>query len=169
MTSVATNDATQYHRLHSGICCYLSVCSVQRCGCVVVLPGVWSGETSNLFEKLGPISTDKDHSGTSDEGTYAKSARMANNRIKCYRELQYIVRYILKNYQAYSPNIHFSFLTLLLCVHCAVDCVFLSRWGVIMQLWLIGGRLSITVIPVFHLDLQRQKKVSQWGLWDSHE
>lgn len=54
---------------------------------VVVLPGLRSGETSNRWQKAcgkasGSISTDKDQSGTSDEVTYGKSARMANNSIQ---------------------------------------------------------------------------------------
>lgn len=48
---------------------YLSICVL------FVLPGLWSGETSNLCEKTSdPISTERDHSGTSDWATNEKSA-----------------------------------------------------------------------------------------------
>ena len=85
---MATNNATFISKYDIWYLLLSKHCSAS-CSVAVVLPGLCSGETSNLWQKLfgkdsSPISTDVDQSGTSAEGTYVKSAKTANNKIKYY-------------------------------------------------------------------------------------
>ena len=128
----------------------------------------------SLGKLPGPISTDKDHSGTS-AGETNKSAKMENNSIKytCWsRFCVYVCIYSFDSFEWMPLEINSfmklilqlcinRFLTLLLSVHCAVDCVLLSGQSVFCH-WLVHGRLSITAVRVFlhltHWALQRQIK-----------